>query len=176
MRQGIALKGMVGLVSIALLLVGVSIASAAKPVRTPAGGGGPIVHGDIPETRVCAFPVETSQPDGNYTQTEFSNTRLHITGTGHDRATNLDTGATVTLPTSGKVTQTVLANGDLRFQASGRTLLYFYPGDVGPFGPVEANGGLYYFVGQVDEILSSDFFVTSFEWSGKATDVCSLIE
>ena len=85
----------------------------------------------------------------------------------------------MTLPTSGKLTQTVLPDETLRVQASGRTLLYFYEGDFGPFeGQAGPNGALYYIVGHVDETLDPElgFAVTSLKWSGTATELCSLID
>jgi hypothetical protein len=171
-------------VGLAVILVGASVATAAKPERLPLINE-PTVHGILPDgsddpfTHVCAFPVELSQRKSNYAITFFGETRLQITGSGLEQAMNLSNDKSVTFPTSGKSTQTVLPNGDLRFQAAGRTLFYFYPGDLGPFGPVdEHNGALYYIVGHVDEILDPDnfFAVTSFEWSGTATEVCSLID
>ncbi len=165
------------------VLAGSSIAIAAKPVRSLFVTD-PFVHeGD--GTQVCDFAVELSQtPDSNYTLTEFGDfsepgDRLVVTGSGHDRALNTLNGKSVTLPTSGKVTQTLRSDGTLRLQASGRTLLYFYKGDLGPFvGEAGDDGGLYYIVGHVDEILDPAlaYAVTSFKWSGKATELCSLID
>lgn len=162
---------------LAFLIAGSSLALGAKPARAPYSSS-PIVHGVDPGTYpVCAFTVETSQSAGsNYTFTDFGNGRIQITGSGQDRAKNMGTGASVTFPTSGKITQTSLASGDYRVKASGRTLFYFYEGDEGPFGVVGPNGALYYITGHVDETLASDFVVTSFRWSGQATEVCSLID
>ena len=57
-------------------------------------------------------------------------------------------------------------------QASGRNISYFFEGDQGPSGEVGPDGSLYYIVGHVDEVLDPDtgFTVTSFKWSGSATD------
>jgi hypothetical protein len=101
-----------------------------------------------------------------------------ITGSGGDRIRRLPNGPAVTVPTSGKLTISDLPNGDQRVQASGRTVFYFFAGDQGPLGEVAPDGALYYIVGHVDEVLDpeTDFTVTSFEWSGKATELCSQID
>ena len=161
-----------GLVSLAL--IGASIASAAKPDRGPLVTE-PTVLGP---GQACAFDVEISTvPGSNFTETFFSN-RYVITGSGADQVRRLPNGPAVTLPTSGKITVSDLPNGDQHFQSSGRTVFYFFEGDQGPFGTVGPNGALYYIVGHVDEVLDPEtgFTVTSFKWSGRATELCSQID
>jgi hypothetical protein len=155
-----------------LVLAGASVAYAARPEREPYTPD-PTVLGP---GQACDFNVEITQ-EGNYTQTTFADGRVTITGSGQDTVTNLDADLSLTFRTSGKITTTELANGDQRLQASGRTVFYFFEGDQGPFGPVGEDGALYYLVGHVDETLDpdTDFTVTSFEWSGRATELCSLI-
>ncbi|HEU4319685.1 MAG TPA: hypothetical protein VFS66_06350 [Acidimicrobiia bacterium] len=165
-RQTVARRMLVLAVAV-LVLAGASPAYAAKPERGPATPA-------LIESDVCAFPVQNSQ-EGNYTETTFADGRIVITGSGRDTVTNVDADISLTLKTSGKITITEV-DGDQRLQASGRTLFWFYAGDQGPFGPVGANGALYYIVGHVDQILDQELLlVTSFEWSGRATELCSLI-
>jgi len=174
MRRSTVLGVVVALGLLAVGLTGASIAGAAKPERGPLVTE-PTVLGP---GQACAFDVEISQaPGGNYTETFFSD-RYVVTGSGGDRVRRLPNGPSLTLPTSGKVTVSDLANGDQRLQASGRTVFYFYEGDQGPFGEVGPDGALYYIVGHVDEVLDpeTDFTVTSFKWSGTATELCSRID
>ena len=150
-------------------------ASAAKPERLPFTYE-PFA---LDAQQGCAFPIELGpEPGSRYAQTAFGDGRLVTTGSGADRATNLDTLASVSFRTSGKATFTTLPNGDQRLQLSGRSMFYFFPGDQGPFGEVGPNGALYYLVGHVDETLDPEtgFTVTSFEWGGQATEVCGLID
>lgn len=176
-RQTVARRTLV-LGVVVLVLAGASTAYAAQPERAPFEPG-PTEFEEDPLLRPCAFNVVIAQ-EGNYTQKEFDDGRFVITGSGRDTVTNLDDDISLTLKTSGKITFSDTADGDLRVQASGRTVFYFFAGDQGPFGPVGANGALYYIVGHVDEILDLDeegsvTSVTSFEWSGRATELCSLI-
>lgn len=155
------------------LIVGSTAALGAKPDRSPYNPG-PL---DLPAGFACPFDIRIETVSGELTETIFSNGSVHYTGSRHERVTNLDTGASVTVPTSGRARFTFPDDGVVRFQASGRTLFYFFPGDVGPFGPVGDNGALYYVQGGVDEILEGDdFVVTSFEWGGRATELCGLID
>ena len=128
--------------------------------------------------QACAFDVELSYlPGSNFTETFFTD-RYVITGSGHERRRgSFRAGRRWTLPTSGKVTMSELANGDQRLQASGRNIFYFFEGDQGPFGEVGPDGALYYIVGHVDEVLDLDTgFLTSVEWSGSATELCSQVD
>ena len=174
MRRHRAVKGAIAIALITVALVGGSAANAAKPERAP------YITDPLPLSpgQACAFDVEIAQvPGSKYTQTSFSDGRFVVTGSGHDRVRSLPNGPSLTLRTSGKLTLTELTNGDQRVQASGRTVFYFFEGDQGPFGEVGADGALYYIVGHVDEVLDpdTDFTVTSFEWSGTATELCSQI-
>lgn len=172
MRRHTVARRVVVLGVAVLILAGGSAAYAAPPERAPFTPD-PTVLGP---GQACDFNVEIAQ-EGNYTQTTFADGRFTITGSGRDTVTNLDADLSLTLRTSGKITITELVNGDQRLQASGRTVFYFFEGDQGPFGPVGEDGALYYIVGHVDETLDPDtgFTVTSFEWSGRATELCSLI-
>ena len=130
MRRNTAFGVVTALALVTFGLVGASIASAAKPER------GPLITEPIvlEPGQACAFDVEISPaPGSNFTETFFTD-RIRITGSGHERRSQLPSGPSVTLPTSGKLTVSDLANGDQRVQASGRTIFYFFAGDQGPFG------------------------------------------
>jgi hypothetical protein len=168
-----AVLGAIALLS--LLAIGSSTAFGAKPERGPfPGGTTPLGPGEG-----CGFNVTiTSVPGSNYTETVFSDGRYQVTGSGHELVTNTDANPdrSTIVATSGRVTVTDAANGDTRIRASGRTLFYFYEDDEGPFGTVGSAGALYLITGHVDEILAASGFVTSFRWSGEATEICSHVE
>lgn len=160
--------------TMAVILLAASGASAAPPERQPFTPDPTVLE----PGQACTFNVEIAQgPGSKFTETVFDDGRTVIIGSGSDRITNLDDEISITLPTSGKITFTELANGDLRAQVSGRTVFFFFEGDQGPSGLVGEDGALYHIVGHVDETLDPDtgFTVTSFEWSGRATELCSLI-
>ncbi len=174
MRRNRTFGAVTAVALVTLGLIGASIASAAKPER------GPLITEPtvLAPGQACAFDVEISQVPGSKLTETFFTDRYVVTGSGHDRVRQLPSGPSVTLPTSGKVTVRDLANGDQRVQASGRNIFYFFEGDQGPFGEVGPDGALYYIVGHVDEVLDPDtgFTVTSFKWSGSATELCSQID
>lgn len=171
MRRHTVAKRVVVLGVAVLILAGASVAQAAQPERAPYTPDPTLLE----PGQACGFGVEIAQ-EGNYTQTVFDDGTFVVTGSGQDRVTNLDDDISLTLRTSGKLTMSESMDGDLRIQASGRTVFYLFEGDQGPFGLVDFPGALYYIVGHVDEILDLDTdTVTSFEWSGRATQLCSLI-
>jgi hypothetical protein len=163
-----------GMAVAAFLAVGATAAWAAKPERAPYSPD-PI---QLETGQACAFPVQIEPVSGStFTATTFGDGRFVITGSGHDRVTNLVTSATHTVPTSGKLTITELPDGDQRIQGSGRSIFYLFEGDQGPFGEVGFPGALYYVVGNVDETLDLDTnVITSFGWSGRATELCGLVD
>lgn len=109
--------------------------------------------------------------------TRFDNGTELNTGAGWEKVTNKDTSASVTLRTAG-VLRVAPESGGTRIQAVGKTVFYFYEGDVGPYGlvPLGSEGALYYIVGVVDESLDETDVVTSFRWAGKATELCSQVD
>lgn len=163
-----------GMATALFLAVGATAAWAAKPDKVPFTPD-PIQLG---EGEACAFPVEIGPvPGSTFTAKTFADGRFVVTGSGHDRVTNLDTSASHTLPTSGKLTMTELPDGDLRIQGSGRSIFYLFEGDQGPFGEVGSPGALYYVVGNVDETLDLDAnVITSFAWSGRVVELCGLVD
>ena len=156
------------------LALGATAAWAAKPDKAPYTPD-PI---QLEPGQACAFPVEIGPVSGSkFAAKAFGDGRFVITGSGQDRVTNLDTSASHTLPTSGKLTITELPDGDQRIQGSGRSVFFLFEGDQGPFGEVGSSGALYYMVGNVDETLDLDTnLITSFEWSGQAIELCGLID
>jgi len=155
------------------LALGVTAAWAAKPDKAPFTPE-PIV---LEPGQACSFPVEIGPVSGNLRAATFGDGRFVVTGSGHDRVTNLDTSASETLHTSGKLTTTELPGGDLRIQGSGRSIFFLFEGDQGPFGEVAFPGALYLVVGNVDETLDLDTnVITSFEWDGQAIELCGLID
>jgi len=163
-----------GMAAAVFLAVGVTAAWAGKPDKGPFTPE-PIV---LQPGEACAFPVEIAPASsGSFKAATFGDGRFAITGSGYDRVTNLSTSASVVLHSTGNLTTTELPNGDLRIRGSGRTLFFLFEGDQGPFGEVGFPGALYQIGGHADETLDLDAnVITSFEWSGRATEICGLID
>jgi hypothetical protein len=161
--------------SAALLAAIAPAVNAAKPIRTPVSPS-PLV---LPSGLGCAFDVQLT-PDADYRQTsfEFSDGRLMYSTNGSSTVTNLDDPS---LSTQIRERGTVeflydeQAN-DFAVTASGQSVFYFFPGDQGPFGPVGADGGLFWIIGHVSETWDLDTdTITSFSYSGQAIDLCAEI-
>jgi hypothetical protein len=130
----------------------------------------------LPAGLACAFDVQLSpEPGSNFSQKAFSDGRFVVTGSGRDRVTNLETGESVVLHTSGQARFT--ENGSEQgIELRGHNIIYLFPGDDGPFGTVDEPGALYFFKGRVSEILDLDAnVITSFTWGGHVTELCSLV-
>jgi hypothetical protein len=164
--------GLIGVALAALALAGGTGALAAKPDK----GAFEAEPLELPAGLACAFDVRISpEPGSNFKQKSFSDGRFVVTGSGHDRVTNLETGESIVLHTSGQARFT--ESGSLQgIELRGHNIIYLFPEDEGPFGTVEEPGALYLFKGRVSETLDLDAnLITSFEWSGDVTELCSLV-
>ena len=124
---------------------------------------------EFPAGVVCPFPVLGESVSGNESITFFASGRFHITGTGSTRFTNLDTGESIVLDTSGSVSFVPLEDGNLAITGSGRNLFFFLPQDVG-------GAGLFLLTGHVSEILDTTTdTITVSESRGQRTDVCAAL-
>ena len=124
---------------------------------------------EFPAGVVCPFPVLGESVSGNESITFFASGRFHITGTGSTRFTNLDTGESIVLDTSGSVSFLPLPDGNVAIAGHGRNLFFFLPQDVG-------GAGLFLLTGQVSEILDATTdTITVSESRGQRTDVCAAL-
>jgi hypothetical protein len=150
-----------GLISI---LTAVATASAAPPTRSPLGPTDGTLEG------VCPFPLGFTDLQNTQVVTVFSDGRTTVTGAYKSRVTNLVTGKFVDINAPGPITITPNADGTLTVTGRGKTLFFFFPGDLGPGRP----GALLHMTGLVVERVSGDFTqILSFQHSGGTTeDLC----
>jgi hypothetical protein len=140
-----------------------SSAFAQKPVKEPLV----MEPLEFPAGEVCAFPARLETLATNISIKTFPDGRTLITGRSTERVTNLASGESVDLKTSGSILITPLPNGDERIVARGRTIIYLFARDVG--GPA-----LFLATGRVDEVLDPEAdVITSFRLSGQRRDLCA---
>jgi hypothetical protein len=171
-HQGKRAAILVGLGLIALA-VAVPTVHAAKPTRTPL----PLGTTELEAGTACPFDVTiTTLPGSTLTETVFSDGRVVITSQARERVTNVEEDKSIVLNASGTLTIEEDADGNLHFTSTGHINFFFLPGDEGPFGTTGENGGLFHVVGRATETLDLEQDrITSFSWSGQATELCSLI-
>jgi hypothetical protein len=140
-----------------------SSAFAQKPVKEPFVQE-PV---EFAAGEVCPFPVRIENVAGNPTIKIFPDGRELITGTARDRVTNLASGESTVVTTSGSFLVTPLPNGNLRFDIRGQALIFLFARDVG--GP-----GLISIRGRLVEVLDPEAdVITAFQLRGQRTDICA---
>jgi hypothetical protein len=142
MRRAAALA-----VGLTFALVAVGSAWADKPTRAPIGPANGILEG------VCSFPVEATELQNSQVITTFSDGRTIITGGFKLRLTNLITGTSRDFNAPGKITLIPNADGTLTTIGTGRTLFFFFPGNLGPGEP----GAFWYSSGRIVEVTTPDY-------------------
>jgi hypothetical protein len=149
-----------------------SAAQAAKPTKKVV----PNTTSTLAAGHACPFKViDKTLPDSRRVERVFSNGRHLFTGPAREKLTNAKSGASIVVNSSGTVSYKKGADGKTRYRFTGPNVLYFFPGDEGPFGKVGENGALYHVVGKVGETLAKDDVVTAFVLRGRATELCSKI-
>jgi hypothetical protein len=152
--------------SVALALVPAAGASADKPTREPF----PVGNDVFPAGVVCSFPVSIEVLENREKVTTFSDGRQLVTGTLKQRVTNLATGESLDLNTSGPATITPSADGSvLTISGRGHSLLFFFSGEPG--GP-----GLFLYIGH--NVVTFDVVndvVTSVRATGRRIDICAAL-
>jgi len=167
-----SVRGAVIAVALALLLA--APAAAAQPTRTvfyPTGGLHPAGQG-------CAFDISfVDAPGSRITVTDFSNgteaTDVHAIAT----LTNDATGATfVHKAFFHDLSWFDAANGVWRDVTNGQVVVWLYPGDIGPYGIVGADGLAVRIEGTVWSAWDPNAnAVTEFAYKGTVTNVCTLL-
>ena len=161
-------------IAVVLAVLWAAPAAAAQPTRTvfhPTGGLHPAGQG-------CAFDISyVDAPGARITITDFSDgtemTVVHAIAT----LTNDDTGATfVHMAFFHDVFWLDAANGVYRDMTNGQFVVWFYPGDVGPYGIVGDDGLALRFEGTVWAAYDpTTFAITEFAYQGTITDVCAAL-
>lgn len=106
------------------------------------------------------------------TETVFSTGNVQYTGFFASRVVNLSNGRELTLVTPGPVR--ITEEGALLKLVSSGPILFFFPGDAGPGD--ESTGRTYLFNGRTETLVDpATFSFVSFNYSGRATDVCAIL-
>jgi hypothetical protein len=161
-------------IALVLAVLWAAPAAAAEPMRTvlhPTGGLHPAGQG-------CAFDISyVDAPGARITVTDFSDGReisdVHAVAT----LTNDETGATfVHKAFFHDVNWLDAANGVYRGMTNGQSVFWFFPGDVGPYGIVGADGLALRIEGTIwYSADATTFAITEFAYNGTATNVCTLL-
>jgi hypothetical protein len=162
-------------VAVAIALGVVPTAFGVAPIRSVFEPEPQIL---IPAGEGCAFDVlEELAENAGLTLTEYSDGRLHIQAHGDLVLTNLDSDQSIDWKNRWNAWETFdPETNSVRWEASGRLLYSFFPGDQGPSGTVGESGALFAFIGLVELTLDADTgAVTSFSLDGQATDICALL-
>jgi len=117
---------------------------------------------------VCGFPV-LIEGSGHQSVISFLSGREMIVGSGSTRITNVATGQSIVLSSTGHFVQTPLPDGTVRLTANGQSLFFLLPQDV--TGP-----GLIFTTGHIE--LAYDIAtdsVTSVSSEGTTLDVCAAL-
>jgi hypothetical protein len=160
-----------GAVAVVLAACLCASASAAKPVRTFLPYGGLPPEG-ITISGICLFPVQLTPTLGNEHLKEFGNGRSLITGRTQGTLTNLVTGRSIRINVPLAAHQTLAEDGVLTVRVTGRVLIWFFPGELGPGSP----GFIRIYSGQ--EILRLDASGNTLSFTqigGTSRDVCALL-
>ena len=148
----------------ALALVAVPAASATQPYTEP-------IDLDPQVISECGYDIGF-EPKGTEYMRIFDSGRFTVHSHGSPTLTNLETGESKTYRLRYQFQDT----GDGHGEISGRFLFTILPGDVGPSGEVDPDGGIVHIVGRLDMVADPDTFaITSFQVSGRLTDVCAAL-
>jgi hypothetical protein len=161
-------------IALAVALVWAAPAAAAQPTRTvlhPTGGSHPAGQG-------CPFDISyVDAPGARITVTDFSDGRevsdVHAIAT----FTNDDNGKTFVHKAFYHAVDLFDAgNGVWRSVVDGQSVAWFYPGDIGPYGIVGADGLALRIVGTIWVTWDPNAnAVTEFAYVGTVTSVCDLL-
>jgi hypothetical protein len=134
------------------------------------------VEFDLPAGQACAFPLHVVGTGDKRIMREFTDrngnvVRTLAAGKGFTLTfTNVDTGESLTLPSSGSVQRTTVnSDGTSTVVSTGHNVLIFFPTDI-PAGPSTT-----LYVGQVVYTVDASGVFTLQSTSGRTTDLCALL-
>ena len=155
-------------VASALALAIAPAAGAHQPFREPIDVESQILP-------ACSFDVLVTPDARREILTIFDSGRLTIHTNGRPTLTNMETGDSKTYRLRYIYQQTVdPETGEILGQVTGRSLFFIAPGDVGPSGEVDPDGGMVQIVGELRTVMDPDTFaITSFTTRGIVTDLCA---
>jgi hypothetical protein len=127
-------------VAAALILAAAAPASADKPLREPFPQGDIIISGSC-DFDVFAHTVEDKVKAKTYFDKDGNPTRQIVNGRLVVELTNLETRESIVYNTSGPGFLTFFEDGSLDFVFGGRSLVWFFPGEVEDLPLLFVNSG-----------------------------------
>jgi hypothetical protein len=127
-------------VAAALILAAAAPASADKPLREPFPQGDIIISGSC-DFDVLVHNVENKEFIKTYFDDDGNPTRQIVNGRLVSEVTNLETGESIVYNISGPGFLTFFEDGSLDFVFGGRSLVWFFPGEVEDLPLVFVNSG-----------------------------------
>lgn len=116
---------------------------------------------------VCPFRLTLTAETNKQSLKIFPSGRVMINGSFRAGVTNESTGESIVVGNSGPLTITENPDGTFTIRARGKSLFFFFPGDLGPGQP----GALLYMTGLLVEVVSADFStIISFTHDGGTTE------
>ena len=153
-----------------LVLAAAAPASAAPPAHDPFAP----LNVDFAAGEVCDFNLRLESTELKAKAITFDRHdgafRQNLTGMIVQRATNLDTGASVTRNSSGPGRVSINAAGHVVISFGGASLLTFFEGDVTGRGLLYIKGG-----GAEFEIGGDGFFYVRADMPAHVEDVCATL-
>ena len=155
-------------VAAALILAAAAPASAGKPLREP------FPQGDITISGSCDFDVFAhTVEDKVFAKTYFDNdgnpTRQILNGRLVNELTNVETGTSIVYNISGPVLITFFEDGSADVVFGGRSLLFFFPGEVEDLPLAFVNSG------QVTIHVDPEGNTVGVDQVGDVEDVCAAL-
>lgn len=155
-------------VAAALILAAAAPASADKPLREPFPAGDITISGSC-DFDVFAHTVEDKAVSKTYFDDDGNPTRQIINGRLVVELTNLETGKSIVYNVSGPGFITFFEDGSLDVVLGGRSLLFFFPGEVEDLPLLFVNSG------QVTLHLDPEGNIVGVEQVGEVEDVCAAL-
>jgi len=169
----IILDGGLAVKRFAVTLVAALVALAPAPVAAerPAREGLPAAPFTL-DASICGFAVDLAFPTNREFITTFSNGKQIITGSLFVTLTNEQNHKSLTINISGPGSIVTDANGNTTLTLSGRSLIFFFPGQLGPGSP----GLLILTSGPVTIVSDPTGNIVSFDrTSASVQDMCSAL-
>jgi hypothetical protein len=162
---------------LAPLVAALALASAlAVGTSVPVSAAPPDLSIELPAGLACAFPLLVEGTGDKRIMREFTDrngnvVRTLAAGKGFTLTfTNLSTGESLTLPSSGSVQRTTVnSDGTSTVVSTGHNVVIFFPTDI-PAGPSTT-----LYVGQIVYTVDASGVFTLQSTSGTTTDLCALL-
>jgi hypothetical protein len=155
-------------VAAALILAAAAPASADKPLREPLPQGDFIISGSC-DFDVLAHAIEDNVVSKTYFDDDGNPTRQIINGRLVVELTNLATEKSIVYNLSGPVFVTFFEDGSLDVVLGGRSLSFFFPGEVEDLPLLFVNSG------QVTYHFDPEGNLVGAEQVGEIEDVCAAL-